>query len=67
MENKCLYPACEQVPYGRGLCFNHYQSAARFVKQGRTDWPTLIKLGKAKPVRKRKTWFLDQPIDGEPE
>ena len=62
MNDKCLFPECTRQSQTRGLCTNHYTSAARYVKLGRTSWKTLEALGKCLDARNMKTvnsWFLD--------
>ena len=62
MKDECLFPECTKQGTCRGLCMNHYTSASRYVKLGRTSWETLEALGKclgARPLRPSNIWFLD--------
>lgn len=61
--NSCLFPNCKKESKSRGLCANHYSTAANLVKAGRTTWLSLESAGKCKTASKgRKSkisgWFM---------
>lgn len=63
-DKKCFYPGCKEFKSAKGLCINHYNSALRLVKSGKTTWEELDKKGKAKHLIDRslglkKSWFLE--------
>lgn len=44
---KCLISDCENMSDSRGLCQRCYAAAHKYVKQGKTTWESLAKLGLA--------------------
>lgn len=44
---KCLIVDCENKSDSRGLCQRCYAAAHKYVKQGKTTWGQLTKLGMA--------------------
>lgn len=61
---KCLYPPCKQEARSRGLCHGHGGYARALVKEKKTTWAELEKLGKAaKPTPRYSpiiAWFMSQ-------
>lgn len=61
---KCLYPPCQKKPKSRGLCNNHLHVARSLVKEKKTNWTELERLGKAtKPQDKIGpvvSWFMSK-------
>ena len=54
-----LIPVNKRRPTkSRGLCMNHFQAAARVVKQEKTTWEALEKLGLAKAPTQVSNGFL---------
>lgn len=64
-DGECLFPDCHKGVAGRGLCPNHYHSAARLVQIGKTTWEKLEKAGRSKPTKvggargEVQSWFLE--------
>lgn len=65
MNKKCLYPPCKNDAFERGLCKSHHVHARKLVKDRKTNWETLIQMGKADNATERlsalTTWFLEKP------
>lgn len=55
---KCIVVECENKQDSRGLCSRCYASAHKYVKDGKTTWEQLAKLGLAdgKPAQSRNAF-----------
>ena len=47
---ECAVPECVRSPISRGLCKQHYATAAKLVKEGRVTWSALEINGKCRPL-----------------
>lgn len=62
-KKSCLFPECQGIRASRGLCINHYASAAKLIRKGRTTWEYLISKGwavegsRSHPTRKDMKGF----------
>jgi len=58
---KCLFPECPNPERTRGLCHNHYQTAAKLVRTSQVSWEELEVSGKCTA---RKTGGRSTPVSG---
>lgn len=55
---KCLIEGCKSLSKARGLCGNHYQSAANLVRKDKVAWDELEKHGLATEASRNTSGFL---------
>lgn len=53
-KQKCIIEGCNEKANGRGLCSKDAAMAYGYVKQGKTTWEQLEKMGLAKPLPAKK-------------
>jgi hypothetical protein len=58
-QQQCLIDQCNRKVVSKGLCSSCYQTAIRYIKNGKTTWVELEKNGLAKTIHPKGKFSIE--------